>query len=108
MWDSTLLAYADRSRIIPPDHRPLVVRRNGDVLPTLLVDGFVSGVWRPVDGGIEALAFHPLPDEAWHGLAAEARGLLALLTGRSPTVYGRYGHWWATLPATEVRVLPAT
>jgi hypothetical protein len=108
MWDSTLLAYADRSRIIPPDHRPLVVRRNGDVLPTLLVDGFVSGVWRPVDGGIEALAFHPLPDEAWHGLAAEARGLLALLAGRSPIVYGRYDHWWAALPAAEVRVLPAT
>jgi hypothetical protein len=105
MWDSTLLAYADRSRVIPPDYRPLVVRRNGDVLPTLLVDGFVSGVWRPVEGGIEVRAFHPLPDEAWEGLAAEARGLLDLLADRSPAVYGRYGHWWATLPDADIRVL---
>ena len=60
MWDSTLLAYVDRSRIIPPDYRELVIRTNGDVLPTLLVDGHVAGVWRPVDGGIEATAFHRL------------------------------------------------
>lgn len=39
MWDSILLAYADRSRVVPPDYRPLVIRRNGNVLPTLLIDG---------------------------------------------------------------------
>ena len=106
MWDSTLLAYADRTRVVPAEYRPLVTRRNGDVLPTLLVDGYVSGVWRPVDGGIEALAFHSLPDEAWDGLAAEARGLVALLADRDPTAYSRYGHWWSTLPSAEIRVLP--
>ena len=58
MWDSTLLAYADRSRIVPPEYRKVVIRNNGDVLPTLLVDGSVAGVWRPVEGGIEATAFH--------------------------------------------------
>lgn len=41
MWDSALLAYADRSRVIPDEHRPHVIRRNGDVLPTVLVDGLV-------------------------------------------------------------------
>lgn len=61
MWDSTLLAYADRSRVVPPAYRKHVTRVNGDVLPTLLVDGYVAGVWRPVDGGIEAGAFHPCP-----------------------------------------------
>ena len=45
--DSVLLAYADRSRVIPPAYRPLVIRRNGDVLPTLLVDGHVAGVVVP-------------------------------------------------------------
>ena len=74
MWDSVLLAYADRGRVIPPEHRKLVTRNNGDVLPTLLVDGFVAGVWRPVEGGIEATAFEPLPDEAWAGLARGGRG----------------------------------
>lgn len=106
MWDSVLLAYADRSRVIPPEHRRVVIRINGDVLPTLLVDGFVAGVWRPVAGGIEATAFEPLPDEAWAGLATEARALVALLAGRDPEVYRRYGHWWAKLPPGDTRVLP--
>jgi hypothetical protein len=105
MWDSVLLAYADRGRVIPPDHRRLVSRNNGDVLPTLLVDGYVAGVWRPVPGGIEATAFHPLPDESWAGLAAEAAALLAFLADRDPAVYRRYGRWWASLPSAEVRVL---
>ena len=35
--------------------------------PTLLVDGYVAGVWRSVDGGIEATAFHRLCGEAWPG-----------------------------------------
>jgi hypothetical protein len=106
MWDSVLLAYADRSRVIPPDYRRLVIRNNGDVLPTLLVDGRVAGVWRPVEGGIEATAFHPLPDAAWDGLAAEAGALVAFLADRDPAVYRRYGHWWAKLPPGGTRVLP--
>jgi hypothetical protein len=106
MWDSILLAYSDRSRVIPPDYRRLVTRQNGDVLPTLLVDGYVAGVWRPVEGGIEATAFHRLSDEAWSGLGAEAGALVAFLADREPTVYRRYAHWWTTLPSAEVRLLP--
>jgi Winged helix DNA-binding domain len=105
MWDNTLLAYADGSRIVPPEYRALVTRVNGDVLPTLLVDGSVAGVWRPVEDGIEATAFHPLRDEAWEGLEAEARGLVAFLADREPMVYRRNGHWWDGLPRAEVRVL---
>jgi Winged helix DNA-binding domain len=106
MWDSILLAYADRSRVVPPEHRRLVARNNGDVLPTLLVDGHVAGVWRPVEGGIEATAFHPLPEQAWTGLAAEAAALVAFLSDREPMVYRRYAHWWSALPSAEVRLLP--
>ncbi|WCD84265.1 hypothetical protein KPP03845_100587 [Streptomyces xanthophaeus] len=105
MWDSILLAYADRSRVIPPAYRPLVIRRNGDVLPTLLVDGRVAGVWRPTADGVEATAFHPLPAVAWEGLAAEAHALTAFLRGRETAVYSRYHHWWAKLPEAEVRML---
>ncbi|WP_129665995.1 winged helix DNA-binding domain-containing protein [Phytoactinopolyspora endophytica] len=106
MWDSVLLAYFDRSRVIPPDYRKLVIRSNGDVLPALLVDGYVAGVWRPVEGGVEATAFHPLSDEAWAGLADEARALVAFLADREPQVYRRYDRWWAELPSAEVHVLP--
>jgi hypothetical protein len=108
MWDSILLAYAGRSRVVPPKYRTVIFRRNGDVLPTLLVDGYVAGVWRPVEGGIEATAFHRLDDEAWQGLAAEARTLVTFLADREPTVYRRYAHWWdKNLPSAEVRLLPS-
>jgi len=76
------------------------------VLPTLLVDGYVAGVWRPDGGKIEVTAFHSLPDEAWQSLAGEARGLLSLLATRQVAVYARYSHWWSTLPSTERRRLP--
>jgi hypothetical protein len=106
MWDSTLLAYKDRARMIPPDYRKVVMRDNGDVLPTLLVDGYVAGVWRPVEGGIEATAFHRLGDEAWDGLSREASALVKFLADRDPAVYRRYAHWWDKgLPSAERRVL---
>ncbi|MBX9243532.1 AlkZ family DNA glycosylase [Actinotalea ferrariae] len=111
MWDSTLLAYADGARMLPLEYRSTVVRVNGDVLPTVLVDGRVAGVWRPVGEGIEVSAFHALPDDAWTALAGEARDLCALLAPREPGLYGRYGHWWAkgggAFDGAHVQVLPA-
>jgi winged helix DNA-binding protein len=46
-WDSALLAYAppERTRILPEKLRATVIRKNGDVLSTVLVDGFVAGTW---------------------------------------------------------------
>ena len=106
MWDNILLAYVDRSRVIPAPYRKHITRINGDVLPTLLVDGYVAGVWRPVDGKIEATAFHPLLDEVWHELETEARKLVALLADCEAGLYRRYNHWWSKLPSAETRLLP--
>ncbi|MFF2327178.1 MULTISPECIES: winged helix DNA-binding domain-containing protein [unclassified Streptomyces] len=94
MWDSTLLAHAGAGRVVPEEYRPLVVRRNGDALPCLLVDGQVAGVWRATDGGLELTAFRKLGKTAWRGLTEEAEKLRALLSDRDPAVYRRYGHWW--------------
>ena len=106
MWDNVLLAYADRERLTPAEIRPSIARKNGDVLPTILVDGRVAGVWRPAeDRGIEVSALTPLDDDAWAGLDAEARSLRAFLAGREPLVYRRYGHWWSKLPEGTVRIL---
>jgi hypothetical protein len=46
-WDSSLLAYAapERTRILPEKYRGTVIGKNGDVLPTVLVDGFVAATW---------------------------------------------------------------
>jgi hypothetical protein len=113
MWDNVLLAHAGRDRLLPPQYRKLVVRSNGDVLPTVLVDGLVAGVWRAVcdgdgrGGGIEVTAFEPLPAPVWDALAAEAGALAAFLAARQPRPYARHDRWWATLPAAQTRVLAA-
>jgi hypothetical protein len=46
-WDSSLLGYAppERTRILPEKFRRTVIGKNGDVLPTVLVDGFVAATW---------------------------------------------------------------
>jgi hypothetical protein len=108
MWDNVLLAYRDRSRVIPDAYRKLVIRTNGDTLPTVLVDGSVVGVWRPAPRGTRALevtAFQDLDDAAWAALEAEASSLLAFIADRQPDVYRRYGRWWEGMPAAERRLL---
>ena len=44
-FDNLLLAYADRARVLPPEHAPLVMK-GGIVLGTILLDGRVAGSWR--------------------------------------------------------------
>ena len=105
MWDNVLLAYADRTRVLPDAYRPHVIRRNGDVLPTVVVDGQVAGVWRSFDGAVEVGAFHALSTATWRALTTEARGLAAFLASRDPHVYRRHDHWWDHLPHAEVRRL---
>jgi hypothetical protein len=107
MWDSVLLAHRDRDRVIPPAYRKQVTRTNGDVLPTVLVDGYVAGVWRAAGSGIEVTAFQPLTAETWAGLADEARSLTGFLADRDPRVYSYYHHWWVKrIPGEDVRILP--
>ena len=98
MWDSVLLAHHDRSRVLPADLRRVVIRPNGDVLPSVLVDGQVAGVWRPVDGALEVTAFRALAEDAWAGLDREAQALRTFLADRQPDVYRGYARWWSRLP----------
>ena len=98
MWDSVLLAYQDRSRVIPDQNRSHVIRRNGDVLPTVLVDGLVRGVWRASADAIEVRALDPIDDADLDELDHEARALRRLLADREPAVFSRFGGWWDRLP----------
>jgi hypothetical protein len=45
-YDNLLIAHADRTRILPEEHRKKVLLTAGRVLSTILVDGFVAGVWK--------------------------------------------------------------
>ena len=44
-WDNVLLAFADRTRVLPEEYRKTVIAKNGDVAQTFLVDGVVAGTW---------------------------------------------------------------
>ncbi|MET0561109.1 MAG: winged helix DNA-binding domain-containing protein [Gaiellaceae bacterium] len=60
-WDNVLLAFADRTRVLPEHYRKTVIRVNGDVAQTFLVDGFVAGMWRVENGRVLTEPFAPLP-----------------------------------------------
>jgi hypothetical protein len=78
-WDNALLAWADRSRVLPEQYRKRVIRMNGDVAQTFLVDGFVAGTWSLENGRVRLEPFTSLPRSVWQELADEAERLEAFL-----------------------------
>lgn len=88
-WDSLLLSHTPRhrQRIIADEHRSTVFSKNADVLPTLLVDGFVAGTWElaRADGraAITLRPFRQLRREDRHALVAEAERVLGLVAPRA-------------------------
>ncbi|CAN5318713.1 winged helix DNA-binding domain-containing protein [soil metagenome] len=103
MWDSVLLAYRDRSRVIPAEVRKMVIRTNGDVLPTFLVDGRVAGLWRAeLVRGRTRIRYRPfgrLPRAVRAELDAEAAALAVFVEPLEPEVYRRYARWWVSSSA---------
>jgi hypothetical protein len=89
-WDSTLLAFEapERTRILPERYRKTVIRKNGDVLPTFLIDGFVAGSWSVKrTTKVAALlldAFEPVPRSWKRELVEEGERLLRLLEPDAP------------------------
>jgi len=82
-WDSALLGHADRSRILPERYRKAIVRTVGRIMPSVLVDGFVAGIWKITASGqrarLEVTLFAPMPEGARHELEAEAWQLMRAL-----------------------------
>ena len=78
-WDNVLLAWADRTRVLPEPYRKRVIGMNGDVAQTFLVDGFVAGTWRSDCGRVVTEQFAKLPRAAQRELADEAGRLEAFL-----------------------------
>jgi Winged helix DNA-binding domain len=96
MWDSILLAHADRTHVIGDAERAVVIARNGDTLPTYLIDGRVAGLWWIVTDAsgqgprIELDPFRPLAAADRRALVREAEVLAAVVEPLEPQVYARY------------------
>ncbi|WP_354643049.1 winged helix DNA-binding domain-containing protein [Kitasatospora camelliae] len=71
-FDNLLLSHADRARILTEEQRRAVFTRNGLIRSTILVDGFVAGLWR-IDS---AKGVHTLVVEPFGRLAKRARTAL--------------------------------
>jgi hypothetical protein len=80
-WDNVLLAFADRTRILPEPFRKRVIGMNGDVAQTFLVDGFVAGTWSVQKGKVVLAAFEKLSRSARGEVEQEAARLEAFLSG---------------------------
>jgi winged helix DNA-binding protein len=82
-YDNVLVAYADRSRIIPSAHRDRVKRQLGR--PPILVDGFVRAFWRlritEQRATIEVELFDRVASRHRDEVAEEAMHLLRFLNG---------------------------
>ena len=80
-FDNLVLSHADRSRVISPDHRQRLNTRNGIFPGTVLVDGFVAGMWRITRSRgaatLTAEMFVSVSPADRDAIAAEAERLLA-------------------------------
>jgi hypothetical protein len=65
--------------VLPEQYRKTVIRMNGDVAQTFLVDGFVAGTWRVDDGHVVVEPFAALSRSTKRELADEAERLEAFL-----------------------------
>ncbi len=65
-FDSILLSHFDRSRIFEPQHKALIFSVNGIIHSSVLVDGFVRGLWSITVGkDVAVLSVTHLPAEDW-------------------------------------------
>jgi hypothetical protein len=79
-WDNVLLAFADRTRVLPEAYRRVVIGQNGDVAQTFLVDGVVAGTWKVSDGRVVTVPFTTLARAVRRELDDESQRLEAFVT----------------------------
>ncbi|MEE6259974.1 winged helix DNA-binding domain-containing protein [Plantactinospora sonchi] len=88
-YDNILLSHADRTRIMDEAHRPAVFTNNGIIRSTILVDGFVRGLWRitreRTSATLEIEPFSRLATADIEALTQEGARLLAFAAADSDT-----------------------
>jgi hypothetical protein len=85
-FDNILLSYADRRRIIEDEYRNKVFTKNGIIKSTILIDGFVSGIWKvqKEKGSVRLMIelFKKLPNEEHNALTKEGDRLLDFIASK--------------------------
>lgn len=93
-YDNLVLSHADRTRVIADEHRSRVFLSAGRVRATLLVDGFVRGVWQieRAPGAIRLVLepFGPLSGEARDALVEEGERLVRFVADGAETFDVRF------------------
>ncbi|MFI6317133.1 winged helix DNA-binding domain-containing protein [Nonomuraea sp. NPDC050556] len=88
-FDNLLLSHADRTRVISDEHRKRVVTINGQVHGTILVDGFVHGIWKRDKATLTLEPFAPLTSAQREEVGAEAVALMEFAEpGKSHDIRG--------------------
>jgi hypothetical protein len=84
-FDNVLLSHAERTRIIDDSYRKQVFTKNGIIRSVILVDGFVSGIWKlKRSRGTATLTIKPLKQlstQEHDKLAEEGAQLLKFAAG---------------------------
>jgi hypothetical protein len=79
-FDNLILSHADRARVVSDGNRPRLYSLNGVFPGTVLVDGFVSGMWRLTRSRRSAVLtvelFGPVPARDRDAVGEEAQRLL--------------------------------
>lgn len=87
-FDSLLLAHADRTRIIPEEHRTKLVTKNLRVTAAVLHDGIACGTWKitrkKTAATLTITPFTTLPKRAVAELTEEGERLLAFTDPEPP------------------------
>ncbi|MFD9325720.1 winged helix DNA-binding domain-containing protein [Streptomyces sp. NPDC060065] len=90
-FDNLLLSHADRTRMGSADLKGRTWKGN-QAYCVLLVDGFLSGVWRQEGEVLTIELFYPLTKSRREEVVAEAERMTATMTGSSSTLYDiRFG-----------------
>ncbi|MFF7885473.1 winged helix DNA-binding domain-containing protein [Streptomyces sp. NPDC020794] len=89
-FDNLLLSHADRSRVVPAGLKGRTWTGN-QAYCTLLVDGFLGGLWRQEGDVLTIEPFGRLTKVQREEVVAEAEGLLRMLSGASASYDIRFG-----------------
>jgi hypothetical protein len=94
-FDNLILSHADRSRVISEPDRQRLYTKNGIFPGTVLIDGFVRGMWRITIARRAAVLtvemFGPVGGRDRDAVAAEGERLLEFAAPGSPDAEFRFG-----------------